>query len=228
MYLSIKQFNNIFKATVDMFYPRICHICTKGLEQDEEVICTHCFQQFEPTNKKNWVNELTHSQHISEAFSGWYFNDHFQRLIHSMKYSDSAKLGFVLGSMLGQLLENNVKKQVDLLIPVPLHSMKIRQRGYNQAQWITRGLAKQWNLDYKSDLLIRHRPTVSQTTLDSSQRLKNMADAFQLRKPIPALRIGVVDDILTTGATISACGKALESAGSKAVIAITCGTPKLE
>ncbi len=224
----IISFNTMLNSMLNFIYPNTCRLCSTSLNPDEKIICQQCELFFKPTNLKNWITQLTFPENIDQAYSGWYFNDEIQQLIHAMKYLDSAKFGAVLGSMLGQLLENEVKRQVDLLIAIPLHPVKARERGYNQAEWITRGLSKQWKLSYNFSLVQRIKSTVSQTTLSSKERLKNMQNAFKIKHPVEDLRIGIIDDVLTTGATISACAGALKAAGAKQIIAITCCTPQLD
>ncbi len=214
-------------SILNMIYPNNCRICGAAFDSSA-IICEKCIVFLEPTGLGNWIDRVTFSDNIDQAYSCWYFNDQIQQLIHTMKYLDSAKFGAILGSKLGQLFENEVKEQVDVLTAVPLHPVKARERGYNQAEWIARGLGKQWQLPCDFKLVRRVKDTLSQTTLASSERLENMLNAFKIIHSPHDLRIGIVDDVLTTGATISACATILKSAGAKQIVAITCCTPKFE
>jgi ComF family protein len=149
-----------------------------------------------------------------------------QTVIHSLKYQERAKLGLELGRMLANLLPIEDVGPIDMLTVVPLHTVKTRERGYNQAQWIGKALAKTWCVPFNPTLLQRVRYTESQTTLNSEERKKNMANAFRVRRTIDQQAIGIVDDVLTTGSTLSACAQALLHGGAREVIAITCATPK--
>ena len=223
------KFNPVTLANsiLNMIYPNSCRICGVGLNSGV-IICEKCTAGLEPTELGNWIDRVTFSDYIDQAYCGWYFNDQIQQLIHTMKYLDSAKFGAILGLKLGQLFENEVKEQVDVLTAIPLYPVKARERGYNQAEWITRGLGQQWQLPYNFKLVRRVKATLSQTTLLSSERLGNMLNAFKVQHSPLDLRIGIVDDVLTTGATISACAAVLKSAGAKQIVAITCCTPKFD
>jgi len=163
---------------------------------------------------------------LAKAYSAWYFSPTMQTVIHSLKYQERAKLGLELGRMLATLLPIVEVGPMDILTVVPLHTVKNRERGYNQAQWIGKALAKTWRIPFNPMLLQRVRYTESQTTLTSEERKKNMANAFRIREPLRQQSIGIVDDVLTTGSTLSACAQALHRGGAREVIAITCATPK--
>jgi ComF family protein len=174
------------------------------------------------------VKDVTCNQGIDRAYSGWYFEEVLQTVIHSMKYNERAKLGYVLGRLLGRELSYRECGPLDLLLPIPLHPVKKRDRGYNQAAWIVKGLAAEWRIAYRMNLVRRVKYTVSQTTLNVVERRRNMERAFRLSSDVTGLRVGVVDDVLTTGSTISACAQALKAAGVREVVALTVSTPKPE
>ena len=115
---------------------------------------------------------------LDSIYSGWYFTHGLDDVIHSLKYSDRAKLGLELGLHLGQLISPETFGPVDFLTSVPLHRVKYRDRDYNQAEWIGKGVAEIWQIPFTKQILKRNRFTVSQTTLDKEDRKANMANAF--------------------------------------------------
>jgi len=218
--------STISHLCLDFLFPPLCVVCEKPLFQHTSSICPSCQNKFEPTNLGNWIHKVRNKEGLTKAYSGWYFSHTIQTVIHSLKYQERAKLGLELGRMLANLLPIEDVGPMDMLTVVPLHTVKNRERGYNQAQWIGKALAKTWSVPFNPKLLQRIRYTESQTTLNSEERKENMANAFRVRKNVDQKAIGIVDDVLTTGSTLSACAQALRRGGAREVIAITCATPK--
>ena len=121
--------------------------------------------------------------------------------------------------------EASVYKKLDYITIVPLHHIKKRERGYNQAMWIAKGFAKEVGIPMDPNIIKRNTHTISQTILDREERLQNMENAFVTSRPLKGLKIGIIDDVLTTGATMSACAKALKNNGAVHVTAVTLATP---
>ena len=168
---------------------------------------------FEETNLGNWVKNLSHSEGLDGVYSGWYFNEQIQRVIHSLKYEERATLGWELGHHLGNMLPLTQVGDLDFLIPVPLHSVKKRERGYNQAKWIAKGLSSIWEVPVDPSILKGKKYTETQTMLSSIERKQNMDKSFEGKKPMKGITIGIIDDVLTTGSTMSACVVILEGEG---------------
>jgi ComF family protein len=173
----------------------------------------------------NRVQELTVNNGIDISLSGWDFGDELRKAIHSLKYEDRARIGFFLGKLLGDQLHKKTIQKLDYLIPVPLHPVKFRDRGFNQAKWIADGLGKAVQKPVYTKLMKRIKHTISQTTLDRKERLKNMKKAFRINQDVTAKNIGIVDDVLTTGSTISSMASILKDAGAKTIVALTVATP---
>lgn len=214
----------LWRLGFDLIYPAACVVCQGGLASRGS-ICDSCRQKFVPTRLGDWVGSLPYHEGLDGAYSGWYFTPEIQRVIHSLKYQQRAKLGYQLGSMLGSELDIRPEEKMDILTVVPLHPVRLRERGYNQSFWIGKGLAATWSLPFKPRLIRRIRNTPSQTDLDRAERWLNVAGAFRVTAEVTGDRIGLVDDVLTTGATLSACARALKGRGAEAVWALTCGTP---
>jgi ComF family protein len=171
------------------------------------------------------VQELTVNDGIDIALSGWDFGDELRTAIHSLKYEERARIGFFLGELLGDQLHKQTIQELDYLIPVPLHPVKFRDRGFNQARWIADGLGKAVQKPVRTKLMKRIKHTISQTTLDRKERLNNMKKAFRINQDVTDKNIGIVDDVLTTGSTISSMASILKDAGAKTIVALTVATP---
>jgi ComF family protein len=178
-----------------------------------------------PLPIENRVQELTVNDGIDIALSGWDFGDELRTAIHSLKYEERARIGFFLGKLLGDQLHKRTIQKLDYLIPVPLHPVKFRDRGFNQARWIADGLGKAVQKTVRSKLMKRIKHTISQTTLDRKERLNNMKKAFKINQDVTDKNIGIVDDVLTTGSTISSMASILKDAGAKTIVALTVATP---
>ncbi len=192
------------------------------------LLCVECKNQLESVERKNQVRQVPFNAGIDQVYACWYFNDVLQSVIHSLKYADRARLGRLLGEWAAAELGREVFRDLDCLIPVPLYRVKKRSRGYNQARWIARGMGIKWRIPVSTGILHRRKDTVSQTTLHRDERLRNMENAFVISQPLNARKIGIIDDVLTTGATISASAQVLKAAGAVEVRAITIATPRME
>jgi len=180
----------------------------------------------EAIEKTNRIDDVHFPQFIDEAYACWWFNDILQDVIHQLKYADRARIGMDMGKLAAGTFHKNVLQNLDLITAIPLHHKKNRERGYNQAGWIAKGFSKQVGIPLDLSMIKRKNYTVSQTTLDREERLQNMENAFVSSRPLKGLNVGIIDDVLTTGATMSACAKALKQNGARRVMAITLATPK--
>lgn len=146
-----------------------------------------------------------------------------------MKYEGFEKLGVWLGRELGRAIQST-GLQADCLIPIPLHKRKFRERGYNQAELIARGTSEITGICVRSDIVRRWRFTDTQTKLNIEQRKKNMDDAFEVvpgkESAVHHMRCIIVDDVITTGATIQSCAGELHAAGASRVIAASLALAK--
>jgi ComF family protein len=150
--------------------------------------------------------------------------------IHMLKYSDARSVARRLGAMMaGRLSRSDRYRQADLALAVPLHEARKRERGYNQAQLLAEQLGKALGIPAPEGLIARAKHTKSQTTLNKEQRRRNVEGIFAVHNPdrIEGRSIILVDDVLTTGATIGSCGHALLAAGAKEVLALTAAAAPL-
>jgi len=201
-------FRSLINLTSHWILPNYCFVCNELQQDMSECLCKQCWKKLEKNSLNNWVQEVQNPAHISGAFSGWIFEDTFQTLIHELKYNGYAKTGKYLGKQMGIRFKKSLP-QMDCLIPVPLHKVKKRDRGFNQSSWIAKGLASELNIPVESTILKRIKYTQSQTTLSKKERQLNMAEAFESSHSGNYKSVGLVDDVLTTGSTADACASIL-------------------
>ena len=216
---------SVGNAFISLFFPNQCLVCKGGDFHSSDPICPDCLQQMNPLPIENRVKELTVNNGIDMALAGWDFGDELRSAIHSLKYEERARIGSFLGKVLGERLHLKTIQELDYLIPVPLHPVKFRDRGFNQAEWIAIGVGKAIQKPVQTGLMKRMKYTISQTTLNREERLNNMKQAFRITKDVTDKKIGIVDDVLTTGSTISSMASVLKDAGAKTIVALTVATP---
>lgn len=152
------------------------------------------------------------------------YDDALSSAIVLLKYEGVKRLGEWFASRLAEMVERDPTAwQVDLVVPVPLHPERLRERGYNQAELIARPLAKRLGLKFGSYLLMRTRPRPAQLVLSRTERWTSVRGAYATREGarVDNLRVLLIDDVLTTGATLDSCSRALKKAGAKAVVGLT-------
>ncbi|XWN35670.1 MAG: phosphoribosyltransferase family protein [Roseivirga sp.] len=212
---------------VHLFFPHYCLTCPQVLVQGETLLCASCFYELPLTNSHvtldNLVAQKLHGRiPISHAMALYKFRkmSKVQQLLHQLKYKRQPIIGRLLGKKYGTMLkEAGLSTTFDLIVPVPLHASKLRQRGYNQSDFFAQGLAEAMAVPWASHGVRRVKHTPTQTHKSKLERLENVADAFQVThsQVVCDQRLLLVDDIITTGATIEACGLALLAAGAKAI-----------
>lgn len=152
------------------------------------------------------------------------FNDPLQNLIHSLKYCHRPGIGIYLGEEIGKIVVYEPWfSHIDIVIPVPLHKGRLRERGYNQSEFIAQGISRFTGLPILTDGILRTIHTRSQTTLTPEKRLVNMANVFFVphKQELKGFTIVLVDDVFTTGATLDSCSRVLLESGAKDVFALT-------
>ncbi len=193
---------------------------------DKEILCVRCQQQLPKTNfHLHQENEFTHRfWGRLDLFAGaslfrFTKKGKVQHLIHELKYKGKTNVGVELGIYYGhQLLESPLFRDIDCIVPVPLHPRKLHKRGFNQSDLFAKGLSQSMGIPHYPDGLKRRVYTETQTKKSRAERLANVLDAFEVYKPgrMQGKHILLVDDVITTGATLEACGvKLLEIPGVK-------------
>jgi ComF family protein len=208
-----------FDDFVGLFFPELCAACAKNLFKNEDVICTSCIYHFPYTHHHKDPDNLVARQlwgrfEFSAAGSFAYFRkgNKVQHLMHQLKYAGRPEAGQRMGELYGAELKRSEIWQIpDAIIPVPLHPAKQRKRGYNQSESIAVGLAGALNIPVITNNLYRSENTETQTRKNRYDRYENLKDAFRVRNPadLEDKHILLVDDVITTGATIEACALVL-------------------
>lgn len=233
---------DLWRSLLDLVYPPSCVICAELEVCDENPFCCRrCWRQVEhaviPTGRP-WQGETHGHTGIQEDYAAWFYRDEMTALIPTMKYHDRPALAGLLSklaavrlrSALRTLLPTPAEMAKTALVPVPLHPRRRRERGFNQSLLIAQALGKSWGLPVLPAALRRVRFTSSQVGLSVEQRHRNLVGAFKLGTPLPrSLRsVLVVDDVITTGATVNGCAAVLRLAGIERVFAVALARAALE
>lgn len=216
---------------INLFFPNNCSVCGNSLVSQEEVICTGCQFKLPRTNfhfePENPIARIFWGRvNLKTATSFLFFNKggNVQHLVHQLKYKGKKNVGRYLGKLIGyELIQSPVFASVDLIVPVPLHPKKERLRGFNQSLIIAEGLSESLQKPLSKNNLERLIHTSTQTKKSRYSRWENVKDVFGIKAPekFAGKHILLVDDVLTTGATIEACAqKILEIEGTN-VYAVT-------
>ncbi len=175
------------------------------------------------------MENLTIGDELNAAYSLFWFDDLLQDVIHQVKYNGYKRFAnYLINSFADEIQKLLIGCNICAMLPVPLHKVKKRERGYNQAEVIAKSIGRIIHLPVENNLLKRTRWTQTQTKLDIEDRKKNTYNAFAVVKNITYKRILLVDDVLTTGATANACATVMKNAGTDWVGVFTLGTPLVE
>ena len=221
---------NPLRDLLRIIMPKHCCGCGTVLEGDERDLCTHCLVHLPLTHYSATPNNATELRlsgrlHFEAATSLMHFvhGGAAQGIVHAIKYYGNEELGLRMGRLMGRdLIASHRFNDVEIIMPVPLHKKKEHQRGYNQSLLLCRGIAEICGWPVVSDAVVRHIYTESQTHKDRIGRLDNIDSAFEVRNPslLAGKHILLVDDVITTGATIAECAdRVLEVEGTRISIA---------
>ncbi len=207
---------------VELFYPNLCFACQQSHAAPKSAMCIRCEFHIVPTQyhtmEDNPVMErfagrvqLAHATTCFEFTKGGLL----QQLIHQLKYKNEPQVGVELGRIFGRMLKETAPYDtVDYIIPVPLHPKKQHKRGYNQAAMIAQGLAEGMQKEWSEKYLIRNTNTATQTKKSRLDRFANVQNAFDVvqAEALEGKHLLLVDDVITTGATLEACASKLLAA----------------
>lgn len=211
--------NNLLNEFSSLFFPNVCAVCGEELLRSEECICLRCLYKLPRTNnfreKENAAEKLMAGRIPFEriaSFCVYTKGGILPPLIHQLKYYHQPAIGILLGRVYGEDLRgSDFLKPVDMIVPVPLHPKKEKRRGYNQAVMIAKGMSDATSLPLSVDNLIRVVYNPTQTKRTKTQRWENVRNIFNVKDPHAFARkhLLLVDDVITTGSTLEACGVAL-------------------
>ncbi len=207
--------SGVLSDFLSMFYPRTCICCGKALSRNETDLCMACEMELP------FVPEtiMTSGRAIAERFDGrvevegatallrYEKETVSQHILHHIKYKGGKALGYRMGRMLGARLRGTRFQKMDALIPVPLHPNKFKLRGYNQSEWIAKGIGEALGIPVWTDVLVRTVENSTQTRKGAYERWENVKGIFQLvdESKIRGKQLLVIDDVMTTGSTVEAC-----------------------
>jgi ComF family protein len=210
---------------VSLFYPHYCLGCSQALYKGEEILCTRCIRDLPKTNyhrddgnpiKSRLMGRLPLKHAM--AFLRFRKTGIVQHLLHQLKYNNHPEVGIKLGQVYGkELYDSGIACEYDLIVPVPLHETRKRRRGYNQSARFAEGLSMSMQIPWDESISARKRRTSTQTRKSKVERWENVKDVFEIQEPekVRDVRILLVDDVMTTGATLEACGRRLIDAGCR-------------
>jgi ComF family protein len=230
----------LLQSAVSLLYPPGCTICGKSIRADDYLcdqcetkavrivapFCQKCSEPFEGsiTNTFACANCAHRTIYFDAAVSAYRGRGVVRQIIHEFKYGRQIHLRHLVARWLNSALDDERLRQshFDVIVPVPLHPTRQRERGFNQAGLLAELLSAQTSIRCKP-LLERTRYTTTQTALDRSERMENLHNAFRLRKNanVRGLRVLLVDDVLTTGSTLNECARILKRGGAFSVHAAT-------
>jgi ComF family protein len=194
----------------------------------EDILCTHCIFELPKTNyHKSDISpikeRLAGRMNLQHALAFLKFKKEgiVQHLLHELKYNNHPEVGVKLGKLYGKELKESDVSDFDLIVPVPLHDARRRKRGYNQSAKFAEGLSQSLGVSWDESISMRTSSTATQTRKSRDERWKNVKDVFAIRHSdhIEGKRVLLVDDVITTGATLEACGQQLINYGCTLSIA---------
>jgi len=222
----MKEILSYFNDLIALFFPELCPACGRSLYKNERVICTICIYHLPQTNfhsdpENKMARQLWGRFPFVQTIAFIYFRkgSRIQNLMHQLKYKKNQETGIRLGELYAhELKRSTIFKPADLIIPVPLHPTKFKKRGYNQSACIANGISSVLNIPVSTNNLVRIENTETQTKKSRYARYENLIHAFSIieRSEFVHKHIMLVDDVMTTGATLEACSiRLLEIEGTR-------------
>lgn len=222
---------DILEDFVGLFFPRYCAGCDDALARGEQLICTRCILEMPRTGYHLEIDNPFY-QKLRVRLPVQYVVSMFrfvkagavQNILHTLKYQNKPELGQLLGKIYGnELMASDYSGKFDLIVPVPLHKNKKRLRGYNQSEEFGKGLGESLMVPCSDEIMKRLQVTTTQTKKSRLRRWENVKEVFAVDdiKSVAGKRILLVDDVVTTGATLEAAGRILLEHGCSA-LSIAC------
>ncbi len=216
------QLKEIKDSFLHLLFPHVCTGCGSDILNEESVLCMRCMDAMPETNFEIHPNNPVEKTFwgrlpLAGATAQFYFTKEslMQHLMHQFKYKRNKELGLQLGRIMGDQIKKSGRFEADALVPLPLFPAKEKRRGYNQATVLCEGMAETMNIPVLDKVIIRPQHTETQTKKGRIERWKNMEGKFILSDPeaIGNKHLLLVDDVVTTGATLEACGNELLKTG---------------
>ncbi|SOE21590.1 comF family protein [Spirosomataceae bacterium TFI 002] len=221
----------LLKGVLDLLYPRLCGSCGTTLKPTEGQLCISCMVKLPKTNSHTQNIDLLNNKfwgklNVKNTYSFLKFSKKglVQELLHNLKYRNKPELAHFMGLWYAtDLKEISLDTSIDLIIGVPLHASRLKERGYNQADEFAKGLSEGLGVAFLPDVLLRNISTQTQTKKSRFKRFLNTQYVFEVsdNSIIKGKNIALVDDVLTTGSTLSSCGEILLQNGCNELTIIT-------
>ncbi len=210
---------------INFVLPPVCICCDNPLEKNTRFVCNSCFSKLKKVedNQNIWGNRVHQVNFEGNALCLYWFAEgtEIQHILHALKYSKMKSVGNLFGKIIGTELKRRYNGTYDYTVPVPLHRAKLRERTYNQSDFICRGIGEQLNIQPLEKCLKRSRYTKTQTKLSIDEREENVRNAFEVNTKFKDLIKGkniiLADDVITTGSTILECARVLKDSGCREV-----------
>ncbi|MCR5114985.1 MAG: ComF family protein [Bacteroidales bacterium] len=230
----MKKIFLLIDRLLSVFYPRVCVACGDLLQQNEPHLCLHCQLHLPETNYH--LEAVSPLEVIFRgrvpvqntlSFLSFRKGNSVQHILHQLKYKGNKEIGAYLGEMYGRKLAASGRlADADMILPIPLHPKKMRLRGYNQSEWIAKGLSAGLGIPYDTSILVRRTFTETQTKKGRFARWQNVKDVFAVAHAdrLAGRHVIVCDDVLTTGATTEAAIQKLLEVPDVRVSVVTLAT----
>lgn len=214
-----KLFKNISQGFLSLFFPHACLLCNSEMNLQDEYFCFSCKSELHFTHFEKYDEETVAAERfwgrfqINNVYSLLYFSkgNSTQKILHQIKYGEGKGVGEYMGKLIGERLKNMEEyKSIDAIIPVPIHSRKKFSRGHNQSKIIAEGISQEMTINI-ADILSRIKNDASQTRKSKEERYANVKDKFAIKKSVtkPFQHVLIVDDVLTTGATLESVARTI-------------------
>lgn len=217
----------IAEPLIDLFFPPVCFVCDTLLSPQENIVCRKCFASLD-----RFISETTEFSDGKFLFRNliilFEYSAGIRQMIHLFKYQNCRGMAKHFAQEAILRLQSTRISGYHMIIPVPLHKQRLRERGYNQSEEIARCMAMKLAIPYQTDILIRLRNTATQTRFNKQERIQNVHQAFSCSSDVSGLQIILIDDVITTGSTVNECCAALLSAGAEAVDVLALANPRLD
>lgn len=229
---------DIFNSFIDTLFPRICPVCNNVLLSHEKHICTKCRIDIPITRyhmqEFNAMEQLFAGKTPIEKAVGYFFYEKgnpYSNILHNIKYRNNPQLGQYVAKLFAQeLLSRDIFKDIDCIIPVPLHHRKKIQRGYNQSEYIAKGFSEVFDIPVHNNIIIAHKSHESQTNKGIYERWLNTQNIFSAHdtQVLENKHVLIVDDVVTTGATLLSAALTIASVPNIKISLATLGVARLE
>ena len=214
------------QGAAQLFFPDNCLLCRQFLNsRHQRQLCTGCLDSlvFNPTPFSRQSTPGLYA--FDQAWSVCLYNETAQKLLHAFKYGSKTRLSKTFVPLMIDFIDRHhvPLQQFDLISPIPLHPVRLRERGYNQSALLSLGLSRHYGILHTENLLSRQKQTPTQTELGAKQRWTNMEGAFRIKNStdVEGKSVVLIDDLFTTGATVHSAAETLKTAGATRVGVLT-------